>query len=133
MFTYSPQDKIITQILHKWTSSKVHIRLILNTMLLPGWSTTVFMFCDSFSWVPCLSRAVNCTVFRKIHQVRYILWFSTIFCIFNQPFNSMILRSIISHCGQLRDSRTIIRWRWKWCSRWQHDAFCLEFFFILFI
>ncbi len=35
----------------KWPRSKVYICLILNTVLLPKWSTAVFLFSDSCSWV----------------------------------------------------------------------------------
>ncbi len=49
MFTCSA-DEIICWIYNKLPRSKVYIRLILNTVLLPGWSTAVF-FCDSCSWV----------------------------------------------------------------------------------
>ncbi len=40
-------------------SSKVYIHFILNPMLLPEWSTAVFLFSDSCSWVPCLSWTVK--------------------------------------------------------------------------
>ncbi len=50
---------------------------------------------------------INCLLFfRKILQLLHILLFSSIFCMFWSLSNSdcMILRSIFSHGGQLRDS-----------------------------
>ncbi len=51
-------------------------------MRLPGWSTTVVLFCDGCSWVPCLFWAL---FFRKVLQLLQILQFYSIFCIF-EPF-----------------------------------------------
>ncbi len=63
--------------------------------------------------------------FRKILQASQTLWFSSIFVYLN-PFNSdcMILRSIFSHWGQLRDSFTTITEdpNAHWCSRRKNDA-----------
>ncbi len=67
MFTCSPQEKIIVDFI-KLHHSKVYIRLILNTVLLPEWSTAVFfvLFSDSCSWVSCFSWTVKLrAVLRK--------------------------------------------------------------------
>ncbi len=72
------------------------------------------------------SEQFNCLLFfRKVLQLLHINWFSNIFCIF-EPFPkvTMILRSIFSHWGQLRDSYTAITKGVNiyWCSRRQHNA-----------
>ncbi len=50
------------------TPFKVYIHLILNTVFLPEWSTSCFLFClvKAWSWDPCLSWQLNCLLlFRK--------------------------------------------------------------------
>ncbi len=64
--------------------------------------------------------------FRKILQIPQNLWFFSIFCIF-KPFPAvtcMVLRSIFSDWGQLRDSKTTINRgsNVHWCSWRKHDA-----------
>ena len=96
-------------------------------MWLPGWSTTVFLLCDGCSWVPCLFWAVKLSsVLQKkspgpknssvFHHLLHI-W-----TLYNSDW--MILRSIFSHGGQLRDSNTTIKKgsNIHWCSRRKHDA-----------
>ncbi len=59
----------------------------------------------------CSEQLTWALFFRKILHVLQILQFSSIFCIF-EPFpgsDCMILRSIFSHRGQLRDSITTIK------------------------
>ncbi len=59
----------------------------------------------------CSEQLTWALFFRKILHVLQILQFSSIFCIF-EPFpgsDCMILRSIFSHRGQLRDSNTTIK------------------------
>ncbi len=60
-------------------------------------------------------------LFRKILQLSQIIWFSSIFvCIWTLSINDcMILRSIFSHRGQLRDSFATITEdsNAHWCSR----------------
>jgi len=54
------------------------------------------------------SEQLSCPMFyRKTLQVLQVLQFSSSFCIF-EPFSSdcMLLRSIFSYWGQLRDSNT---------------------------
>ncbi len=91
-------------------------------MSFPGWSTTVFIFCDSWLWVPRWSWAVlqknppasaHSLVFQHL---LYIWTLSNIDC--------MILRSIFSHWGQLRDSYTAITKGGNiyGCSRKPHSA-----------
>ncbi len=116
MFIYSPQDKV-----------KVYIPLNLNNLLFPGRSMTVFLCCDSCSWVPCWSWAVQLpAVLQKnppapadslvFQHLLHILTLSNSDC--------MILRPIFSHWGQLRDSYTAITkvGNIYWCSRRQHNA-----------
>ncbi len=89
MFTCSPQEQIIVEFIKMTPFKNVYMHLIINTVLLPEWSTTVFLLSDSCSWVPCLSRTVNCLLFfRKIFQVPQNLCFSSIFCVF-EPFQTM--------------------------------------------
>ncbi len=89
-------------------------------MLLSEWSTAVCLFSDSCSWVSCLSWTVKLLLFfRKILQLPQIL------CIWTLSNNDcMILRSIFSHRGRLRDSYETITEgsNAHWCSRRRNHA-----------
>jgi len=88
---------------------------------------TVFLFCDGCSWVPCLFWAVKLSsVLQKkspgpadssVFQHLLHIW-----TLYNSDW--MILRSIFSHWGQLRDSNTTIKKgsNIHWCSRRKHNA-----------
>ncbi len=73
------------------------------------------------------SETLNCPLFfRKILQVPQILWFSSMFCVF-EPYPKMTVwfwEPIFSHWGQLRDSYSTITKssNGHWCSRRKHDA-----------
>ncbi len=84
-------------------------------------------FCDGCPWVPCLFWTVKLsTVLQKnppcpadsavFQHLLHIWTLSSSDC--------MILRSIFSHWGQLRDSNTTIKKgsNIHWCSRRKHDA-----------
>ncbi len=64
-------------------------------MLLPEWSTAVFLFisflCDSYSWVPCLSWTVKLSAVLQKNPSGslQILWFSSIFVYLN-PFQQLL-------------------------------------------
>ncbi len=87
MFTHSLQEKIVEFIKH---TPKVYIRLILNTVLLPEWSTAVFfLFSDSCSWVPCLSWTVKpSAVLQKNYSGPTNSLVFQHFCVF-EPFPTM--------------------------------------------
>ncbi len=90
MCTCSPQEKIIVDFI-KLHHSKVYIRLILNTVLLPEWSTAVF-FCLVIvvhESLVCPEQLNFLLFFRKILQVLQILWFSSIF-VFLNPFQQWL-------------------------------------------
>ncbi len=91
-------------------------------MSFPGWSTTVFLFCDRWSWAVQLPAVLQKNPPAPAHS----LVFQHLLHIWTLSNNDcMILRSIFSHWGQLRDSYTTITkgeniyW---WCSRRQHNA-----------
>ncbi len=103
MFTYGPQNKIIYK----------NYPVILNTVLLPGWSIAD----DNFFF-----RRILLTDSLVFQDLLHILTISSIDCI--------TLRSIFLHWGQQRDSYstitksssaqwckrkddTLIAWRWK--------------------
>ncbi len=87
-----------------------------------------FLFCDSCSWVPCLFWTVKlstvlqknppCPAESSVFQHLLHIWtLSSCDC--------MILRSIFSHWGQLRDSNTTKIKKGSnlhWCSWRKHDA-----------
>ncbi len=86
----------------------IHV-LILNTLLLHGWSTDVFFLYSS--WIPCLSWKVKLpTVLQKNSSgpTNSLVFqhLSRIWTLSNNDY--MILRSIFSLWGQLRDSYTTI-------------------------
>ncbi len=107
-------------------------------MSFPGWSTTVFIFCDSCSWVSCWSWADQKNPPAPAHSLifQHLLHIWTL-----SKSDCMILRSIFSHWGQLRDSYTTITKGENiyWCSRRQHNiksrgmckffSFCLTIIF----
>ncbi len=78
----------------------------------------VFIFCDSCSWVPCyfLSNPPAPAHSLLFQHLLHIWSLSKSDC--------MILRSIFSHRGQLRDSYTTITKDENiyWCLRRQHNA-----------
>ncbi len=122
MFTYNTQEKIIAEFIKNCPVEKL-THLILNTVLLPEWSTAVF-----FGLVIVVHESLvcpeqlNCPLFfRKILQVPQILWFCSIFVYLN---DCMILRSIFSHWGQLRESYWTITESSNahWCSRRKKHA-----------
>ncbi len=119
MFTFSPQDKKIAEII-KITPFKSLVCVCEVTWMIYDCS----MFCDGCSWVPCLFWTVKLLLFfRKILHVlavfqhRLHIWTLS-------SSDCMILRSIFSHWGQLMDSNTTIKKgsNIHWCSRRTHDA-----------
>ncbi len=72
MFTFSPQEKIIIEF-YKNDAIQKFTHLILNTVLLPEWSTAVFLFSEYPLFVLNRSTAV---LQKKIFQLPQILWFS---------------------------------------------------------
>ncbi len=107
MFTCSTQEKIIGEFI-KWPRSKVYIHLILNTVLLPEWSTAL-CFCLVIVVHESLvcPEQLNCLLFfRKILQVQQILWFSSIFVYLN-PFQQWLYDFEI-YLFTLRDSYATI-------------------------
>ncbi len=83
--------------------------MILNTVLLPEWSTAVF-FCLVIvvhESLVCLEQ-LNCLLFfRKILQVLHILWFFSIFCAF-EPFPTMTFQQWLIHIFTLRITEGLI-------------------------
>ncbi len=78
MFTCSPQEKIIVEFIKMTPFKSLHIR---NTVLLPEWSTAVFLFSDS-----CSVESLVCP-----EQLNFLLFFRKIlqhFCVF-EPFPTM--------------------------------------------
>ncbi len=122
MFTCSPQEKIICWIYKKWPRSKVYIRLILNTVLLPELYTAVF-FClvvVVYEFLVCPEQLYFLLFFRKILQLPQILWFSRLFVylnLFQQWLYDFEIHFL--HRGQLRDSFVTITEdsNAHWCSR----------------
>ncbi len=103
VFIYSPQDKIINEFI-KWPVQKFTYPWILYSVSFPGWSTAVFLFCDSCSRVPCWSWAftvIQTNPPAPAHSLVFQL-FLQIWTLSNS--DCMILRSIFSHGGQLWDS-----------------------------
>ncbi len=89
MFTCSPQEQIIVEFIKMTPFKNVYMHLIINTVLLPEWSTTVF-FClviVAHESLVCHEQ-VNCLLFRCLFQVPQNLCFSSIFCVF-EPFPTM--------------------------------------------
>ncbi len=85
MFTYSPQDKKIAEII-KITPLKSLGTLGSYCVWSPGWSMTVFFFVMVVHESLVCSEQLNWALFfRKILHVLQILQFSNIFCIF-EPF-----------------------------------------------
>ncbi len=94
-------------------------------MLLPEWSTAVFLFSGSCSWVPCLSWTVK---LPAVHQKNpsgptNSFVFQHLLHIWTLSNNDcIILRSIFSHWGQLRDSYYTKGSNRHWCSRRYNNA-----------
>ncbi len=98
-------------------------------MSLPGQSTTVVcLFCDGFSWVPCLYWTIKLPgVFQKdTPGVTFVCLFVCFkHCLHIWTLSNsdcMILKSIFSHWWQLSDSYTTITkdsnvYCWTWCQR----------------
>ncbi len=117
MFTCSPQEKIIVELI-KMTRSKVYIHLILNTVLLAEWSTDVF-YCSVIVVHESLvcSEQLNCLLFfRKILQVPHILWFSSI-SVYLNPFQQWLYDFEI----HLFTPRTIERLIYNYYRRFKHS------------
>ncbi len=86
-----------------------------------------FLFCVGCSWVPCLFWTVKlstvlqknppCPADSSVFQHLLHIWTLS-------SSDCMILRSIFSHWGQLKDSNTTIKKgsNIHWCSRRKHDA-----------
>ncbi len=90
-------------------SLKVYICLILNTVLLPEWSTAVF-FCLVIVVHESLvcPEQLNCLLFfRKVLQVLHILWFFSIFCAF-EPFPTMTFQPWLIHLFTRRTTEGLI-------------------------
>ncbi len=113
----SPQEKIIVELI-KMTRSKVYIRLILNTMLLPEWSTAVFycLVIVVHESLVCPGQ-LNCLLFfRKILQVPHILWFSCI-SVYLNPFKQWLYDFEI----HLFTPRTTERLIYNYYRRFKHS------------
>jgi len=90
---------------------------------------TVFLFCDGCSWVPCLFWAVklssvlqkNPPGFADSSVVKDLLHIGTLY-----SSDWMILRSIFSHWGQLRDWNTTIKKRFKHSLMLQKETRCIK-------
>ncbi len=95
-------------------------------MRLPGWSTTVLLFCVGCSWVPCLFWTVelSCSSDKSSTFCRFCSFPAFLHIWTLSSSDCMILRSIFSHWGQLMDSNTTIKKgsNIHWCSRRTHDA-----------
>ncbi len=128
MFTFSPQNKKI----NSWNYSNNPIQKFVNPWFLILRVVTwmihdCFLFSDGCSWVSCLFWTVELsTVLQKnppgpadSSVFQHILQIWTL-----SNSDCMILRSIFSHGGQLRDSNTTIKKgsNIHWCSRRTHDA-----------
>ncbi len=126
MFTYSPQDKKIAEII-QITPFKSCEPLVLNTVW--GYLDDPRLF---FCFVLVVHESLVCS-----EQLNWALFFRQIptfcrFCSFPaflhiwtlSSSDCMILRSIFSHWGQLMDSNTTIKKgsNIHWCSRRTHDA-----------
>ncbi len=126
MFTNSPQDKEIAEII-QITPSKVWEPFVLNIVCGYLDDLRLFVFCDGCSRIPCFFWTVKLsTVLQKNHPCpadssvsQHILHIWTL-----SSSNCMILWSIFSHWGQLKDSNTTIKKvsNIHWCSRRKHDA-----------
>ncbi len=131
MFTCSPQEKIIFELI-KMTLFKVYIHMIVNTVLLPEWSTAVnvFFFCDSCSWVPCLYSKTACCSSEK--YFRSFFGFQAFLCIWTLSNNDcMILRSFFT----LRTTEGLIcnySTRFKRSRMLQKKKRCIKSFFLIF-
>ncbi len=84
------------------------------------------VFCDGCSWVPCLFWTVklSCSSEKSSMSCRFFSFPAFLHIWTLSSSDCMILRSIFSHWGQLRDSNTTIKKgsNIHWCSRRTHDA-----------
>ncbi len=98
--SYSPQDKIIVEFIKKNYAVQ---KFTYTWFLILCGSLNVFLFSDSWSWVPCLSWTVKLffTVLQKIPSgFTNSLAFQHLLCIWTLSNNDcMILRFIFSHWG----------------------------------
>ncbi len=112
MFTYSPQDKKIAEIIQIHPLQKFGNPWFLILCEVTWWSTTVLLFCVGCSWVPCLFWTVELSTVLQTNPPRSVD--SAVFqhfCIF-EPFPGVTVwfwDSIFSHWGQLMDSNTTIK------------------------
>ncbi len=131
---YIYSTKQINNWIHKkWPHSKVYIPLNLNNLCCflddPQLLFCVVIVVHEFLVGP---EQFNCLLFfRKILQLLHVLWFSSIFCVF-EHFPTAILRSNFSLWGQLRDSYTAITkggniYRY---SRRQHNIYIYVYIYI---
>ncbi len=77
-------------------------------MSFPGWSTTVFLFCDSCSWFLHWSWAVQLPAVLQKNTAHSLVFQHLLHIWTFSKSDCMILRSIFSHWGQLRDSYATI-------------------------
>ncbi len=123
VYIYTPQDKIITEFIKNDPFQKCTYPWILILCVI-SW---VIHDCFYILWCLFMSPLLFPEQFnRKILQLLHLLWFSSIFCIFD-PFPKVTVwfwDPYFSHRGQLRDSyKTITKSEnIYWCSRRQHSA-----------
>ncbi len=111
LFFLSKQSWAFTTGIHCW-----HPKLEQNTShtMMCTILKESFFFCDSCSWVSCLSWTV------KLSTVLQKKPFPALLCILTlSNYDCTILRSIFSHRGQLRDSYASVTEdsNTHWCSR----------------
>ncbi len=115
MFTYSPQEKI-KMTLFKSLHTLNSLYCVVTWMI----HSCVFLFSDSCSWVPLSWTVKLPAVLWKNPSVPTNYLVFQHFCAFEPfPTMTMILRSIFSHRGQLKDSFATITEdsNAHWCSR----------------
>ncbi len=102
VYMYSPQEQIIVELI-KMTPFKSLHALNLNSVLLPEWFTAVFLFSDSCSLIRCLFwTAQMSAVLQKNPSGPTNSLVVQYWTLSNN--DCVILRSIFSHRGHLRDS-----------------------------
>ncbi len=127
MFTYSPQDKKIAEIIQITPFKKFGNPWFLILCEVTWMIHDCSFVCVGCSWVPCLFWTVELSTVLQTNPPRSVD--SAVFPAFLHIWtlsssDCMILRSIFSHWGQLRDSNTTIKKgsNIHWCSRRKHDA-----------